>query len=507
MMMLKPGVVVGSILLSALLLGCAGTPRPLTKPGSPCGLCAARAGSVGAVARADAAAVRLADAALLDLVPPGVLAAVVVRQSLVSTLLGGALTPALRQDLSALFRARLGADLMALTGVVGFLVALDEKPQAALLVRLPVTAGAAAPRAVVVERRRGIAITAAGSELVSARVPQGVLLGELAAVRVGLDHLAAVLPTPATGRRGGLAARLRQVDGPGVELVAGLAAAGASVLAPQAAGLGVEAMALGYGPERQLVLRLSAAPARLDGVLALFAMGRQLGLGALEQLAQQKRDSASLVEAAGAIASYHQLRDLLQAIQPQKHGDGLVVQVRLPAWASGNATTMLLGVGAAIAIPQFAKYQQRARVQQGRMVLKRLQDALLAYHAGMLGHAGRLDHAGRAHRGKAFRWPATTPWSPAKGCCTVPGQAQSCAVSSATFAHPSWRALGFAPTEPTPYQFRLTSGGRGPRAWVEIEAQADLGCDGTLTSQRQRGWLAPDGTVTFGSAGGRAGAR
>lgn len=484
----------GSILLPALFAGCAGTPKVVTPPRSPGGSCSADAKRCAATTRAATAAALAADAALLELVPRAAQAAVVVRPALIASLLGTSLAPALRRELSVLFRARVGADLTTLTGLVAFFVGSGRQPKVALLARLPITARAGAPAAAVVERRRGIAIVSAGAARVTALVPQGLLFGELEAVRVGVDHLVA-RAAPAAGSRGGdLVARLRQIDAPGVGLLAVLGTAGAAAVAPQVAGYGIDAAALAYGPEQKLVLRLSGDPVRLDGVLALYAMGRQMGLAALEQILQQKRNSQDLIESVGAIVSYHQLRDLLQTIQPQKLGDGIVVQAELPAWASANAAVMSLGVGAAIAIPAFARYQRRSRTHEATAALRQLQDALLAYHAG----TGPND---KGRRGKAaFRWPATTPWSPAKGCCTAPGQTPSCPVSPETFGHPSWRALGFAPTEPTAFQFRLTSGGRGRRAWVEIEAQADLECDGTLTSHRKRGWLAPDGTVVFGSA-------
>lgn len=85
----------------------------------------------------------------------------------------------------------------------------------------------------------------------------------------------------------------------------------------------------------------------------------------------------------------------------------------------------------------------------------------------------------------AFRFPQSTPWSPAKLPCPVGTAPVSPADGG--WLHPSWVALGFRPAAPSRYQYRLVTVGRGAEASFTLQARGDVDCNGRHSHFRVTG--------------------
>ncbi len=126
---------------------------------------------------------------------------------------------------------------------------------------------------------------------------------------------------------------------------------------------------------------------------------------------------------------------------------------------SGIATAMI-PIYAAIAIPNFIRYQLRAKSSEARVSLLSIKTGAEAYHA---------EHDA---------YPTgDTGWVPAQPCNP------KCTVDARLWSGAPWTDLEFAPSFDHYYQYRYTSDG----STFTIEAQADLDHDGTPGLYRTTG--------------------
>jgi type IV pilus assembly protein PilA len=186
-----------------------------------------------------------------------------------------------------------------------------------------------------------------------------------------------------------------------------------------------------------------------------------------------------------SIVSFYQARELIAELDPQFDGAGLVSRYGLPEVDLTAGLVAYAGVMAAIAIPAFIKYIRKSKTVEATESLDKIKAGLKAHY---------LDNGKR--RRNRYRFPKSTPWTPAATCCKGASSAK-CIPDAKTFGHPTWKAVRFQLTDPHYYQYRITSEGRGKRARVTIEAQGDLDCDGVLSNYKIIGALEGNWDLVF----------
>lgn len=124
-----------------------------------------------------------------------------------------------------------------------------------------------------------------------------------------------------------------------------------------------------------------------------------------------------------------------------------------------------IGVLAAVAVPSFVRYQQRAKAGEARANVRVIQQGLaMALADGALTEAPRI-----------ARTPAEVP-------C---GASQ---VVSWGAEDSGWATLGFSPSEPLRYPYELEP---GPDGRYVIRAVGDLDCDGVHSHFELHGRIDP----------------
>jgi len=123
----------------------------------------------------------------------------------------------------------------------------------------------------------------------------------------------------------------------------------------------------------------------------------------------------------------------------------------------GAFFTLMTGIYAAIAIPAFMKYVERAKESEARMNLSALANA-----------AAALDEKQAAELPDA-------DWTPAGSACAQPDH--KFAADAAAWQREPWHTLGFSIERPHYFQYRASRVSGGFR----FEARADLRCNGRFT--------------------------
>jgi hypothetical protein len=168
----------------------------------------------------------------------------------------------------------------------------------------------------------------------------------------------------------------------------------------------------------------------------------------------------------GDRAAFDEALKKLAAANPKSRYGGLLERQK-----GGLLTVASTGVLAAVAIPAFIKYTRRAK--------------LVEVHQNL----ARIASAGKFQEGK---FPATTPWTPARPCCQGK-TARRCTPEAKDWEHPTWKALGFALSDPHYFQYRFVASGKSFTA----EARGDLDCDGKSSSFSIEGTRGADGSVSL----------
>jgi hypothetical protein len=464
------------MLVCLLFAGCAATPKSSSTPAT------ARATSKSTARTTTRSAVKF-EPSLLALVPEAAVAALVVDGSLLS---GGlklaAMSPEVEKELNTHFLRTLGLDPMKIDRLVAFSTQVDPKPLFAVALHF---SGGGALKLPELKRHEGVPLHRVVDQLVAAVAGEWILIGQEHDVVLGLDRIANRVP--ALSAHAPLGALLAAQGG-------GLALALASTAVHDAAALkalqqfGVRFGLLQYH-SGLIRFELHGESARLESLRVLFQLFEKTMLASLDAKRQEAQRKPDVLEGAINILTYHQVRQLTVQLEPRIEADRLVSEAEIPTLIFSSAlpglsvAAALLGSGAAMAVPGLQKYTQLSTATEARTQLQQLRDRAVAYH--------------EAHRqeGNKFRFPASTAWTPALPCCTN-GNNRCPPPTTAAFAHPTWVALGFAPTEALHYQYRFVSEGQGPTAHFSLEARGDLDCDGTFSSFVIRGKLDDKGLVS-----------
>ena len=101
-------------------------------------------------------------------------------------------------------------------------------------------------------------------------------------------------------------------------------------------------------------------------------------------------------------------------------------------------------------------------------------------------------HYKRAKDKGSYRFPAAGPTPVHIPCGKRPHAA------SAKLWSGGWKDIGFSISEEFRYQYRIISGGSGPKAGFTIRAHSDLDCDGVYSTYERTGKLDAKGKLVDG---------
>jgi type II secretory pathway pseudopilin PulG len=119
---------------------------------------------------------------------------------------------------------------------------------------------------------------------------------------------------------------------------------------------------------------------------------------------------------------------------------------------------MVLGILAAVAIPSFLKYRQKAKTSDAELRLKEAAHGVKAYYMA----TGQLPQQ-------------SSGLTPPVSCCEFGTSNHKCPVDMSAWELPPWSDIGFEVDEETYFQFQYeVSGDR-----YTVRAVGDLDCDGT----------------------------
>ena len=127
----------------------------------------------------------------------------------------------------------------------------------------------------------------------------------------------------------------------------------------------------------------------------------------------------------------------------------------------------IVGILAAIAIPSFMRYIQKAKTSEAREMLQKMYVQGRAYYLETFGshEVGGVPH----------QFPRSVAMTPATTCCNQRGK---CPPIASLWEEPTWIALHFSMDDPHYYRYEFVSGGTGLSATFTARAQGDLDCDG-----------------------------
>ncbi len=149
------------------------------------------------------------------------------------------------------------------------------------------------------------------------------------------------------------------------------------------------------------------------------------------------------------------------------------------ARTKGSATAAgMFGALAAIAIPNFIKYTQKAKTSEAVMHLQDLRRTAADYFS-----TTQVDKLGNA---LPCRFPTAAPLTPAgKSCCdpTLDKDGDKrCDGNTAAWDQPAWKDLRFERADRHYFQYAFDSSGEGNGATFTASAFGDLDCDGVFST-------------------------
>ena len=147
----------------------------------------------------------------------------------------------------------------------------------------------------------------------------------------------------------------------------------------------------------------------------------------------------------------------------------------------------IIGILAAVAIPQFMKYIKKSKTTEAINAVKKLYDGGKAYFAE--------EYTIRTSGAPIPRqFPASVATTPAVDqCCTDGGK---CIPNSALWTEPSWLALKYSMDDPHYYWYTFTSAGTVNTSEFSAAGNGDLDCDGIYSTFEAIGRVNASGEVT-----------
>ena len=140
----------------------------------------------------------------------------------------------------------------------------------------------------------------------------------------------------------------------------------------------------------------------------------------------------------------------------------------------------IIGILAAVAIPAFIKYLRQAKTAEAPPNLKKIYDAAATYF--------EKEHTKRDGTAIARQFPTSVGLTPSQSCCSqTGGKCRNTDWSNAT-----WRELKFAIDDPHYFQYAFVSTGTKTNSKFTARAEADLDCDGVLSTYERAATVSSD---------------
>jgi len=153
----------------------------------------------------------------------------------------------------------------------------------------------------------------------------------------------------------------------------------------------------------------------------------------------------------------------------------------------------VIGVLAAIAIPNFMKYIRKSKTSEAREQLSKMYAQARVYYLETYGarEAGGI---------VLHQFPGTIPLTPAVTCCRGQG-INRCPPEPSQWTAPTWVALHFSINDPHYYRYEFISSGTGVDARFTARARGDLDCDGIESTFEMYGAVTSDSGDITGTSG------
>jgi len=151
----------------------------------------------------------------------------------------------------------------------------------------------------------------------------------------------------------------------------------------------------------------------------------------------------------------------------------------------------IIGILAAVAIPQFMKYIKKSKTAEATKSIQALFDSAQSYYEDE-----HMSKSGVNVLPLPRQFPTSVATTPASGtCCTDGGK---CTPNDAYWTDPTWVALKFSHTKPHYYWYTFQSAGTVQTSVFTATANGDLDCDATLSTFEALGAINAEGEVTGG---------
>jgi hypothetical protein len=390
----------------------------------------------------------------------------------------------MHEDLSVFFVKRLGVDFTRIDGLAFWSTQLGKQARFALLVRLSQPPGAL--KGTRSGSFEGVELVQVAKDVVAAVVPGGVLYGEEAEVRVGIQ--AAHRSVPPLGPQSPLGPLLTQANG--ADVIAGIAVS--AIPDPQvqqtALQYGLSLVTFAFRSDGKIVLEASGDGAKLQNALGMLDALMKLGLGQLKMQHDQAlaADSGNVMEQMMQVVTYDSTAAFWREFAPRMEGGKLVSRYQMPQLKTSSMVVPMIGVAAAVAIPAFTKYLKRSKSVEATTNVRLLADA-----------AARYAETNAPKKKGAFVFPRSTGWVPSVPCCKQPDN--KCQPDAKQWqSSESFRGLEFSVSDPGYFQYRISSEGRGGKARITVEARGDLECNQAESSYKRTVTLDAHGNAQVG---------
>ena len=151
----------------------------------------------------------------------------------------------------------------------------------------------------------------------------------------------------------------------------------------------------------------------------------------------------------------------------------------------------ILAILSVVAVPAFIKYMRRAKTVEAIDELDKIHKSASIYYArgAVLGGSGLALEC---------QFPSDEPLTPdvtAKKCCGGASDKDGddrCDVDVSAWTSPSWSALNFQMNDQHYFGYSFVSSGTMGNAKFTARANADLDCDGTLSTFERYGYGSAD---------------
>ena len=209
------------------------------------------------------------------------------------------------------------------------------------------------------------------------------------------------------------------------------------------------------------------------GLVVDLRTARDIALGVMQARQMDDESAKSLSDSFTAILGSARLAGVALRLEDETLALG-PAGVTEGGWSGGT----MIGLLAAIAIPQFHRYLTLAKAAEARANIKQIKELAVVFWL--------TDHVDpRTGKLAAPRFPQTTLLTPGVSCCDPAVDRdgdQRCDADPTQWQQIGWQELGFEPDGQQRYRYRFESAGTGDGASFVASAYGDLDCDGSQST-------------------------